>query len=81
MNYITSPKFNIKIIQEHEEGDPIREHHKKRINKKWLKRYGVYGPQKLAKNQILIFDRIIFMSRQSFNAIKNKLNRKVKKQE
>ena len=32
--------YPIKIIQEHEQGEQKRKHKKKRINKKWAKRYG-----------------------------------------
>lgn len=68
------PKYIIKIVQEHDEGEQIRTHRKKRINKKWLKRYGVYGKQKLDKDQVLIFDDIVYMSRPKFRKLKKELN-------
>lgn len=72
------PKLTIKIIQEHEEGEQIRKHHKRRINKKWLKRYGTYGKQKLDKDQVVIFNDIVYMSRQKFRILKKELNWQVK---
>lgn len=72
------PRLTIKIIQEHEEGEQVRKHHKRRINKKWLKRYGVYGKQKLNKNEILILDGVAYMSRQHFRKLKKELNWKNK---
>lgn len=68
------PKLTIKIIQEHDEGDQIKIHKKKRINKKWLKRYGCYGKQKLDKGQVLIFGDIAYMSRPYFKQLKKELN-------
>jgi len=72
-------KLIIKIVQEHDEGDQIRKHHKKRINKKWLKRYGVYTKQKLGKDQVVIMDGIAYMSRPKFRELKHILNLKEKK--
>lgn len=72
------PKLTIKIIQEHEEGEQIRKHHKRRINKKWLKRYGTYGKQKLNKDQVLIFDDVVYMSRPKFRKLKKELNWQIK---
>lgn len=67
------PKLTIKIIQEHEEGEQIRKHSKRRINKKWLMRYGTYGKQKLDKDQVLIFNDVVYMSRQTFRKLKKNL--------
>lgn len=68
------PNLTIKIIQEHEEGEQVRKHHKRRINKKWLKRYGVYGKQKLDKDQVLFLDDVCYMSRPHFRKLKKELN-------
>lgn len=65
--------IQVKIIQNHEEGDRVRKHKKKRINKKYLKKYGVYGPQKLDKGQILEYNHCLYMSKQTFNEIKRRL--------
>lgn len=69
-----TPHFTIKIVQEHEEGERVRTHSKRRINKKWLKRYGVYGKQKLDKGQIIEFDRVLYMSRLTFRQLVRRLN-------
>lgn len=68
------PKLTIKIVQEHEEGEQIRKHPKRRINKKWLKKYGTYGKQKLDKDQVLIFGDVVYMSRPYFRKLKKILN-------
>ena len=62
--------YPIKIIQEHEQGEQKRKHKKKRINKKWKKKYGVYAVQYLDKNQVLFVNGEIVMSRKIFNEIK-----------
>ncbi len=69
------PKYTIKIIQEHDEGEQKRNHKKRRINKKWLKIYGVYGKQKLDKDQVIIVDNIVYMSRSHFKQLQNQLKR------
>lgn len=63
------PKLIIKIVQEHDEGDQIRNHPKKRINKKWLKRYGCYGTQKLKRGEIVFDGNTVYMSRPTFNKL------------
>lgn len=64
------PKITVKIVQEHDEGEQIRTHRKKRINKKWLKKYGCYGKQKLDKGQVAIVDGVVYMSRPTFRKLK-----------
>ena len=61
---------NIVIIQNHEEGEQVRKHRKRRINKKWLKKYGVYGPQKLKKGQLMVFNGTLYMSRLTYKQLK-----------
>lgn len=68
------PRLIIKIVQEHDEGDQIRKHRKKRINKKWLKKYGRYGKQKLDKCQVIIDGNVVYMSRPYFRKLKKELN-------
>lgn len=63
----------IKIIQNHDEGEQKRTHKKKRINKKWLKRYGVYGKQKLDKGQVIFIENVAYMSRPTFRKLKSEL--------
>lgn len=62
------------IIQwEHEIGDQKRKHKKKRINKKWLKRYGVWEKWEGAcpKGQVIYVDGTLFVSRRMYIWIKN----------
>lgn len=62
--------LKIIIVQNHEEGEQIRKHHKRRINKKWLKRYGAYGKQKLKKGEIYIVYDTVYMSKQTYLKLK-----------
>lgn len=68
------PQYKIVITQEHDEGEQIRKHHKRRINKKWLKKYGTYGEQILNKDQVLIFNDVVYMSRPLFRRLKKEMN-------
>lgn len=70
-------KYIIKIVQEHDEGEQIRKHKKKRINKKWLKRYGYYGKQKLDKGQVVLVNGVMYISRPCFRKLKKELNWKI----
>lgn len=70
---LITPQYKIVVVQEHDEGEQIRKHHKRRINKKWLKRYGAYGKQKINKDQILIFGDTIYMSRPHFRELKKEI--------
>lgn len=71
VNYL----FGIDVIiqWEHEIGEPKRRHKKKRINKKWLKRYGVWEEWEGAcsKNQAAIFvDNKLYVSRKMYKTLK-----------
>lgn len=66
--------ISIIVKWEHEIGEPKRKHKKKRINKKWLKRYGVWSEAEGAcpKNQPAIFvDNTLFLSRKMYKILKN----------
>ena len=63
------PAYPIVIIQEHENGEQVRKHKKKRINKKWLKRYGTYW-EKLDLGEIVLVDGQMLMSRRTYNKLK-----------
>ena len=56
------------IKWEHEVGDQKRKHKKKRINKKWLKRYGVWEKWEGAcpKGQVIYVDGTLFVSRRMY---------------
>lgn len=65
-----SKYFGTKIIikWKHEIGDPKRKHKKKRIAKKWLKRYGVWEEWEGAcpKGQVIYVDGTLFVSRRIY---------------
>ena len=62
--------YGIKIIVkwEHEVGDPKRKHKKKRIAKKWLKRYGIWEESDGAcrKGYAIYADGVLFVSRKTY---------------
>ncbi len=70
INYL----FGIDIIiqWEHEVGDQKRKHKKKRINKKWLKRYGVWEEWEGAcsKGQAIFVDNKLYVSRRMYKILK-----------
>lgn len=48
-----------------------RKHHKKRINKKWRKRYGCYELNLMPHNEIVMMDNgVIWMTKRTFESIK-----------
>ena len=48
-----------------------RKHHKKRINKKWRKRYGVIEYNSMPHGEIVIMDNgVILMTKRTFEQIK-----------
>lgn len=50
-----------------------RKHHKKRINKKWLKRYGCYEINMMPHNQVVMMDDgTIWMTKQTYEKIISK---------
>ena len=58
------------IISEKDKGDQRRTHKKKRINKKWRKRYGTVSTP-IEKGQCMVIKGAgIYMSRKTYNAIK-----------
>ena len=61
--------YPIVILQEHESGEQVRKHKKKRINKKWLKRYGTYC-EMLDPGEVVLVDGRLLMSRRTYNKLK-----------
>lgn len=61
------------IKWEHEVGDPKRKHKKKRIAKKWLKRYGVWEEWEWAcpKGYAIYADGVLFVSRKTYILMKD----------
>ena len=54
-----------------------RKHHKKRINKKWLKRYGVIELNSMPHGQVVMMDNGVFlMTKRTFESLKKSIGRK-----
>ena len=51
----------------------IRTHHKKRINKKWRKRYGVFELNYMPHGQVALIDGTLWMTRKTYNELRTKL--------
>lgn len=77
MNYPWLDAFGtLKVVirWEHDIGEPKRKHKKKRIAKKWLKRYGTWSEHDLKccpYHGVVLFDDTIVMSRPMFHKLKN----------
>ena len=68
--------MTVYIISEHDEGEQVRKHKKRRINKKWKKRYGVYHSP-LKPGQIAIaWSGILLMTRPTYQKVKKILSQK-----
>ena len=64
------------IISEKDNGDQRRSHKKKRINKKWRKRYGTVSTP-IEKGQCIVVKGAgVYMSRKTYNALKKWLKEK-----
>ena len=51
-----------------------RKHHKKRINKKWLKRYGTYELNMMPHGEIVLMDDgVIWMTKRTFEQLKKQI--------
>ena len=72
--------INIVIKWEHEIGDPKRKHKKKRIAKKWLKRYGTWQEYEGAcrKGYIISFNGNLYVSRSMYMRLRNCINHPLK---
>ena len=49
-----------------------RKHHKKRINKKWRKRYGVIELNRLPHGHVIITSDCLYMTKRTFEEIKKR---------
>lgn len=50
-----------------------RKHHKKRINKKWCKRYGFYEINMMPHGQVVMMDNgVIWMTKKTYEQLKLK---------
>lgn len=74
--------FGIKIIVrwEHEIGDPRRRHKKKRVAKKWLKRYGTWQEWNGAcsRGYAVYYDGTLYVSRRVYIGMKYYLKHPLK---
>ncbi len=51
-----------------------RKHHKKRINKKWLKRYGTYELNMMPHNEVVMMDDgAIWMTKRTYEVLKKQV--------
>ena len=77
---LSNQLFVIRIISEKDNGDQARKHKKKRINKKWRKRYGLVSAP-LEKGQIITLTTCheLLMSRKTYRTLKQRLHWKESK--
>ena len=55
-----------------------RKHHKKRINKKWRKRYGVIECDLMPHGQVVVTkEGVIYMTKRTFESLKESITRRV----
>lgn len=69
--------YNIQILPDALLGEnpylvQVRTHKKKRINKKWAKRYGYITKYKLFNT--VVFNNTVFMTKQTFQDFKGRIN-------
>ena len=56
-----------------------RKHHKKRINKKWQKRYGCYELNMMPHNEIVMMDDgVIWMTKKTFEQFKKLVEKEIR---
>lgn len=55
-----------------------RKHHKKRINKKWRKRYGVIEYNSMPHGQVVFneVERVLYMTKKTFEEVKKMAERR-----
>ena len=71
---LSNQLFTIRIISKKDNGDQARTHKKKRINKKWRKRYGLVSAP-LEKGQIVALTcNELLMSRKTYWKLKQRLH-------
>ena len=58
-----------------------RRHKKKRINKKWQKRYGYTEYNLMPHGQVLLIDNVLYMTEKTFNELQEKKVLSGKKEE
>ena len=60
--------WELRVVSEHDDGEPKRKHKKKRIAKKWLKRYGTWSAPLKPGVVVAAINgmRVMFMSRRTY---------------
>lgn len=58
----------------------VRKHHKKRINKKWRKRYGCIEVDMMQYGEVMMIDGRLWMTKKTFQELKKTLDLKEGKQ-
>lgn len=54
-----------------------RKHHKKRINKKWRKRYGMIELNSMPHGEVVMMDNgVVWMTKRTFENLKKSIGRK-----
>lgn len=53
-----------------------RKHHKKRINKKWQKRYGMIELNSMPHGEVVMMDGVIYMTKRTFESLKKSIGGK-----
>ena len=66
---ITSAWYNGYPIYIATEEHQRRKHHKKRINKKWRKKYGVVEHNSMPHGKVVILDKALFMTKRTFEQL------------
>ena len=51
-----------------------RKHHKKRINKKWLKRYGTWEINMMPHGEMMFMDDVIWMTKRTWEQLKEAID-------
>lgn len=51
----------------------VRKHRKRRINKKWRKRYGVIESNSMPHGQVMMMDNAFYMTKRTFEQIRKRL--------
>ena len=51
-----------------------RKHHKKRINKKWQKRYGYHEYNMMPHGQVMMMNNVIYMTEKTYRELWKKVS-------
>ena len=69
--------YAIIVICKHYNGEQKRKHHKKRINKKWQKIYGMIELNSMPHGKIVMIDNgVVCMTKRTFESLKKSIGRR-----